>query len=157
VNALIGGWQVGTIFTHQTGQPATPQVGTDNSLIGMGNGNFDRPNRTGTSPYLSGNARTLSTWANLAAYSKPTGGTFGNTRRGSYSGPNFTNLDASLHKSLQMPYNEKHELSIRFEVFNALNHPNWNNPNLNITSSTFGRITSAGTLRQLQLAAKYDF
>jgi hypothetical protein len=56
-----------------------------------------------------------------------------------------------------MPYNEKHHLDIRFEAFNALNHPNWNNPNLNFSSSTFGRITGTRSMRQLQLAAKYQF
>ena len=56
-----------------------------------------------------------------------------------------------------MPYNEKHQLAIRFEAFNSLNHPNWNDPTMNYTSSTFGRITGTGTMRQLQLAAKYQF
>jgi hypothetical protein len=71
-----------------------------------------------------------------------------------------------LHKSFNMPYNEKHQLAIRFEAFNALNHPNWNNPTIsnvntalgkNPGSTTFGRITSTGSMRQLQLAAKYQF
>ena len=79
-------------------------------------------------------------------------------QRGSFTGPGFTNLDASLHKAFVMPYNEKHQLSIRFEAFNALNHPNWSMPNLNFSSSTFGRITNTSTLmRQLQLAIKYEF
>ncbi len=60
-----------------------------------------------------------------------------------------------------MPYNEKHRLSIRFEAFNALNHPNWGTPTLTTSSATFGRITGTatgtGALRQLQLAAKYEF
>jgi hypothetical protein len=57
-----------------------------------------------------------------------------------------------------MPYNEKHQLSIRFEAFNALNHPNWSNPNLSWTSSSFGKITgNSGSMRALQLAAKYQF
>jgi hypothetical protein len=60
-----------------------------------------------------------------------------------------------------MPYKERHLLSIRFEAFNALNHPNWNEPTLTYNSATFGRITGtvtgAGTMRQLQLAAKYQF
>jgi len=57
-----------------------------------------------------------------------------------------------------MPYNEKHQLAIRFEAFNSLNHPNWNNPgSLSLNSSTFGRITSTGSMRQLQLALKYQF
>jgi hypothetical protein len=157
LNAVIGGWQVGGIFTHQTGAVATPQVGFDNGSTGGQFGNFDRPNPTGKSPYLSGSARSLNVWVNKAAYVNAAPGFYGNLQRGSFTGPGITNLDASLHKSFLMPYNEKHQLSIRFEAFNALNHPNWGTPNLNVSSSTFGRITSAGTLRQLQLAAKYQF
>ncbi len=63
-----------------------------------------------------------------------------------------------------MPYNEKHQLSIRFEAFNSLNHPNWPLPTMNLGSSTFGRIngnsnpaTESPLMRQLQLAAKYQF
>jgi hypothetical protein len=48
-------------------------------------------------------------------------------------------------------------LAIRFEAFNALNHPNWNEPTLTLSSSTFGRIPSTAAMRQLQLAAKYQF
>ncbi len=157
LNALIGGWQVGGIFTHQTGAVATPLRGTDNSGIASAFGNFDRPNPTGTSPYLSGTARTLNTWVNKAAYVSAAPGFFGTLQRGSFTGPGITNLDASLHKVLNMPYNEKHQISIRFEAFNAFNHPNWNNPNVNFSSSTFGRITGTRSMRQLQLAAKYQF
>jgi hypothetical protein len=158
LDAVIGGWQVGGIFTHQTGQVGTPLLGVDNSGIAAAGGNFDRPNSTGVSPYLSGSARTLNDWVNKAAYATATAGFFGNVSRGSFRGPGFTNLDASLHKSFFMPYNEKHQLSIRFEAFNALNHPNWSNPTLTTTSSTFGRITGiTANMRQLQLAAKYQF
>ena len=149
---------MGGIFTHQTGAVATPQLGTDNSAIQGAGGNFDRPNSTGISPYLSGSARSLNDWVNKAAYKSAAPGFFGNVSRGSFTGPGFTSLDASLHKAFLMPYNEKHQLSIRFEAFNALNHPNWNTPTLNFSSSTFGRITgTANSMRQLQLAAKYHF
>lgn len=157
LNALIGGWQVGGTFTHQTGAVATPLDGFDNASISSPFGNFDRPNATGVSPYLSGSAKSVFTWVNPAAYQKATAGFFGTVQRGSFTGPGLTNLDASLHKQFQMPYNEKHQLSIRFETFNALNHPNWATPNLTLNSSTFGRIPNAGTMRQLQLAAKYQF
>jgi len=158
VDAVVGGWEVGGIFTHQTGQVGTPLLGIDNSSIAAAGGNFDRPNVTGASPYLSGSARTLNDWVNKAAYTPAAPGFFGDASRGSFTGPGFTNLDASLHKSFKMPYNEKHQLSIRFEAFNALNHPNWSNPTLTYTSSTFGRITgTTGNMRALQLAAKYQF
>jgi hypothetical protein len=157
LDAAIGGWQIGGIFTHQTGAVGTPLLGIDNASIASPFGNFDRPNPTGQSPYLSGSARTLNDWVNKAAYATATAGTFGSLQRGSFTGPGFTNLDASLHKAFNMPYNEKHQLAIRFEAFNSLNHPNWNNPNLSLSSSTFGRITTTAPLRQLQLAAKYQF
>ena len=172
VNMLIGGWQVGGSFTHQTGQITTPQYGGDNSGLGGLFGNFDRPNVTGISPYLPCNTKTVDSCANKAAYSQPgvivtlntktgptptnIGGLWGNATRGSVHGPGFTNLNASLHKSFVMPYSEKHHLDIRFEAFNALNHPNWGTPNLNYQSSAFGQV-GAGAMRQLQLAAKYQF
>jgi hypothetical protein len=163
VGEFAGGWQIGGIFTHQTGQVGTPLLGVDNSSIASPFGGFDRPNPTGTSPYVSGSARSVTNWVNKAAYATATAGTFGSLQRGSFTGPGFTNLDASLHKAFNMPYNEKHQLAIRFEAFNALNHPNWNNPTLSLSSSNFGRITNtAGPgvnagMRQLQLAAKYQF
>ena len=157
VGEFVGGWQIGGIFTHQTGAVGTPLLGVDNSSIASPFGAFDRPNLTGTSPYLTGSARSLNDWVNKLAYATPTAGTFGSMQRGSFTGPGFTNLDASLHKAFNMPYNEKHQLAIRFEAFNSLNHPNWNNPNLSLSSSTFGRIAGTAPLRQLQLAAKYQF
>jgi len=160
LDALIGGWQVGGTFTHQTGSVATILDGFDNASIASSFGNFDRPNPTGISPYLKGSARSLSAWINKAAYQDAPPGFFGTLHRGTFVGPGFTNLDAALHKQFAMPYNEKHQLSIRFEAFNALNHPNWGfatAANVTLNSSTFGRITSAGQLRQLQLAAKYQF
>jgi hypothetical protein len=163
VGEFVGGWQIGGIFTHQTGAVGTPLLGIDNASIASPFGNFDRPNPTGQSPYLTGSARTLNDWVNKGAFATATAGTFGSLQRGSFTGPGFTNLDASLHKAFNMPYNENHQLAIRFEAFNALNHPNWSNPTLSLSSATFGRITSTtgpapnGGLRQLQLAAKYQF
>jgi hypothetical protein len=46
---------------------------------------------------------------------------------------------------------------IRLDVFNVLNWTNYNNPNTTLSSSSFGKITSAGDPRILQLAAKFHF
>ena len=98
----------------------------------------------GRAPTSAEAQESLNTWVNKAAYAIAAPGNLRNLQRGSFTGPGLTNLDASLHKSFLMPYNEKHQLSIRFEAFNALNHPNWGTPNLNFSSSTFGRIGGAG-------------
>ena len=164
LNAAIGGWQLGGAFSHQTGAVATPLMGSDNAGIASPFGNFDRPNQTGTSPYMPCNTNTRNNCANLAAYAKPgvvvngtnIGGLFGNAQRGGFHGPGFTNLNASLHKNFNMPYNEKHQLAIRFDVNNALNHPNWGTPNITFNSSAFGQV-GVGGMRTMQLGAKYQF
>ena len=122
---------------------------------------MDRPNATGTGLFTSREREcaTERKRVNKAAYTPATPGFYGNVTRGSYTGPGVTNLDASLHKIFNMPYNEKHQLSIRFEPFNANKHPNWVAPKLNYSYSTFGEIyvRLTGSIRQLQLAAKYEF
>ena len=53
---------------------------------------------------------------------------------------------------------EAQTLQFRFEVFDILNHPNWNNPSTDPTSGSFGMVTGkSGDSRQLQLALKYIF
>ena len=54
-------------------------------------------------------------------------------------------------------------LQFRSERFNIFNHPNFDNPNVTETSSTFGKITSAGlqdtltSSRQIQFALRMVF
>jgi hypothetical protein len=48
-------------------------------------------------------------------------------------------------------------LQFRLELFNILNHPNWNNPNTDPTSGNFGLVTGKSSERQTQLALKYIF
>ncbi len=52
---------------------------------------------------------------------------------------------------------EKMALEIRGDFFNIVNHGNWNNPALAITSATFGQITTFSTPRIIQLSAKFLF
>jgi hypothetical protein len=71
-------------------------------------------------------------------------------------GPDTLNFDAEVHKQFHMIYNDNHQLKIRLEAFNVLNHPNFGLPSLNILRG-FGVISSAGPMRQMQLGAKYVF
>ena len=167
LNAIIGGWQTGGTMTVQGGVPVNLTIGgVDNSSTDEA---YDRPN------YVSGpiNASSQSTadWYNRAAFVEAPPGQFGNVGRNTATAPGIFALDAELHKAWHMPFNERHQLTLRFEAFNVLNHPNWGEPNPNIlagavtpgqpstaTHSGFGVISgTAVAMRQLQLGLKYTF
>lgn len=152
LNAVVGGWQIGSIITVQSGFPITVVSGRDQSNTGAG---FDRPNATGIAPNDIDN-RTTQKWFNTAAYVLQPFGTFGNVGRNTLIGPSIFGWDASLLKDFN--FNEQHRLQFRWEAFNVPNHPNWSNPNTTVTSSAYGSIGGTRTnMRQMQLALKYIF
>ena len=72
-----------------------------------------------------------------------------------FYGPGSWNLDVALQKSVAIF--ERGRLTFRGEAFNALNHAQYNNPNTNISGSSFGQITSANPAREVQVAIRLDF
>jgi hypothetical protein len=87
-------------------------------------------------------------------------GTYGTSERNLLEGPGFANLDFSVTRSFRIPkgpFAETQALQFRSEFFNVLNHPNFNVPTASVSSSSFGRITSAQSPRILQFALKFIF
>ena len=91
----------------------------------------------------------LNTRSTLLAVAGPSGapvlvnsapGQLGNLALGSIIGPGINQLDLSLTKRFTI--NERFSFELRSTAQNALNHPQWGNPNLNINSTTFGHITT---------------
>jgi hypothetical protein len=150
--ALLGGWQVSTIISKSSGFPRTVFVGTDRSNTGGGQ---DRPNTTGLDPNLSGDQQSISRWFNTDAYTLNALGTFGNAGRDTVIGPGITNVDASIIRNFR--FGAKY-LQLRFEAFNALNNPIWNDPNATLTSPLYGTINNTRKpMRELQLGLKFVF
>ena len=64
--------------------------------------------------------------------------------------------DLSLIKTFA--FNDTTKLQLRGEFLNAFNHPQFSDPNLDPTSSSFGKVTSQANLpRNIQLAVKLIF
>ena len=65
------------------------------------------------------------------------------------------NVELSLAKNFRIT--EGSRLQLRAEMFNALNHVNLGGPNGSISSPQFGRITSAGGMRSMQVGMRFQF
>ena len=153
LDAIIGGWQLGSIITVQSGFPITVVNGADTSNTGAF---FDRPNATGQNPQVS--SVTTENAFNTSAFAIQPRGTYGTVGRNTLIGPSFIRWDFSTLKNFKMPYKESHNLQFRFEAFNFPNHPNWGNPDTNIQSGNFGKIRGTrGDMRNLQMALRYTF
>jgi hypothetical protein len=70
----------------------------------------------------------------------PAPGTLGTLRTNSLEGPGEFSVDLNLVKRVVIK--ESKNLEIRIDAINALNHPNFGNPNTNINSNNFGQITT---------------
>ena len=86
--------------------------------------------------------------------------------RNQLRGDGYFSTDMGLGKSWHMPYNEAHQFSARWEVFNITNTPKFNVASINVTpdvTSTFGQYTAAysgcenQTGRCMQLTLHYSF
>src|SRR5207248_499204 len=123
VQALAGGWQINTIGTFQTGLPFTPTMQTSNLNTGTGS---QFPNRIASGELPSG-ARSIDRWFDASAFVAPPAYVFGNSGRNILYGPGTRQIDLSLFKSFA--FAESRRLEFRAEAFNALNTPQFNNPN----------------------------
>jgi hypothetical protein len=56
-----------------------------------------------------------------------------------------------------VPIGSTVKFQIRAEIYNLFNNVNYGNPNSSFGSASFGRITSAGNMRQVQLGGKIYF
>src|SRR5690606_36253180 len=74
---------------------------------------------------------------------------------GGLMGPGQLSFNASLSKRIDVT--ESMYFTLRADVINVLNKPQWNNPNTNINSVSFGRITGAGGDRTVTINARFDF
>ncbi len=126
--------------------------GRDNSLTGV---NLDRPNLVATSGTYNANWGPGLQYINPANFSQNAAGTFGNLGRDAVRGPAQVNVDASL--SRLFAFRERVRLEARGEAFNVINHTNFGNPTVTLTSANFGRILTANDPRIFQFAMKLIF
>jgi hypothetical protein len=85
----------------------------------------------------------------------PAPGQIGTLGRNTLIGPGSINLDMDLIKRIKLT--ESKTFEFRVDAVNVLNHPNFGSPNVNINSTSFGRITSASGARRFTINARLNF
>ena len=167
--AIVGGWQLSGVWLYESGIPFTPSyldcgrdadTGPCRANL-VGNASLDNPTRdqwyaiatagTSGSGCLASTTPTSELNANgctRGPWSRPAAGSFGNATRNGFFGPRMFNADASLNKSFHL--GERVNAQFRAELFNAFNHVNLGQPNIQVDSPTAGKITALATLAQMR-------
>ena len=169
INRLIGDWQLAGVTIFQSGPFLTPYQQTvdpanTNILTTVGQARPDQ--LANVSLYAS--RRTTSQWLNPNAFpymnlqnSEGNGiGRFGNAPVGGVVGPGTNNFSLSLLKSLS--FAEKGKFQFGLEAANVFNHRNYEPPNMQVDSASFGSITALQTAegagpRSLELTGRINF
>lgn len=152
IDSVLGGWAWSGILTAESGLPISIQPAVNN----VGFGFNQRPNVvTGVSPIPQN--QSINDWLNAAAFSQPAAYTFGDAPRffSNIHGPKYFGWDMGIQKWWNVT--ESKRIQFRFEMFNALNHPDFFQPDTNLGDLNFGKITSAYQARTAQFAGKFYF
>ena len=125
VNHIIGGWSINGIYTFMTGERFSVRSGAFTS-------NFSHQSRAAlTGPIPEAKVQDVTgiigpaVFPNASAFALPAPGSDG-AGRNIFQGPSYWNLDLGFNKRFSLT--ERFKLNFRMEMFNALNHPNFDNP-----------------------------
>jgi len=163
---LLSSWQLGTLLQLNSGLPFTTTIAGD--PLGLNSAQrYDFPDRLNLpgcgNPVNPGNAID---YIKLSCFAAPVPATrLGDAGRNVARGPGLIDWDASLFKNIPVArLSDSFRIQFRFEMFNALNHTNFNPPtstSLQLFTQALTPIASAGNLtststtsRQLQFAIK---
>jgi hypothetical protein len=157
VHTAFSGWQVGGIWTLQSGAPFTVNLSSDVANNGEPlSAPSQRPNLT-CDP--NSGPKTTAQWFNTACFSLPAQFTYGNAGRDIVMGPGLDNFDATIQN--EFPVHENIKLQFRLDIFDFFNHPNFNSPvgagRMFSASPSFGSITSAQDPRDMQFSLRLVF
>jgi hypothetical protein len=155
-SAIAGGWKINGVVSKFTGLPFTP-VASATSL----NAAFNTQVANQINPTVAtlGGIGKFSKYFDTTAFAPVTTAAFGNAGRNSLRGPGHGEIDLGISRTF--PITERGHLELRGEGFNIANTPYFAVPGNNVSSSSFGYITStfgsAADSRVLRVTGKLTF
>jgi hypothetical protein len=175
VRMLIGGWQLSTVMTFQSGRPFTVFCGDPFAAVRNSQGaivgnsgcdynadghNYDRPNIPAASVTTDGRSTGdyLTGVFARSDFPVPGLGQNGTLGRNAFRGPGYANIDLALTRSVRLQFGSTGtNLQFRAEAFNVLNRVNLGQPEGNLANPAFGRSTSAYPGRGVQFGTRMEF
>lgn len=164
---VLGGWQVNTIFSYESGRPFTVfnTVADYNADGGGGTqgGGYDRPDipAFGNSIGCPGPDQFVRGVFQASDFPAPNPGPNGNLGRNTFCGPNYKSVDFSLVKNFPARFlGEAGRIQFKAEAFNVFNRANLYLPIIDLAAAsatginTFGQSVQAFTPRELQFGLK---
>jgi hypothetical protein len=152
LHSLLGGWQLASLGSFQTGQPFTVNSIFDVNL----DGNLtDRLNSTSGITRTGDRRQPLRLTGDPLSMIAPIGQD-GKVGRNTFRAGNVLDLNASLLKSIS--FGERKSLSFRMDAFNFINRANYGIPVRLLEAPGFGQATNTvTTARRIQFALKLSF
>jgi hypothetical protein len=157
VGRIIGGWQVAGSIQRMSGMPLS--IAASSALLNPF-GFTVRANSVPGQPTVFHKSHFnpyTDLYLNPAAFAEPPDWQLGNTARtlSGTRGPIQATDLLSLQKQMQI--HERFQVVLRADASNPFNVVRWNNPDTNLTDSTFGVVSgsSDGRIMQLQLSLKF--
>lgn len=166
--AILGNWSLAGIATIQSGSALTIAATNSSNAFGISQDRAQLSGACSTGQLVnSGSMESkLNAYFDAACFTTaPVVGAdgiatgFGNSATGMVDGPGQANLDVAFTKTMLLRWPvDKCTLQFRAEFFNALNHPQFANPDTNFSSPTFGLISNtAVNARVGQIALRFEF
>jgi hypothetical protein len=147
---LLEGWMLSGNFNATSGTPLTARV--SGNLVNTG----------GTAAFGSGRAEATGLpidgdpYFNLAAFTLPPAGQYGDAGRNTIPGLFRTSLSASLGRAFRFAETRR-QLQLRINTNNTFNHVTITNIGTTVNSSTYGLPTSASGTRTVNLTLRFNF
>jgi hypothetical protein len=157
MDAVLGNWQVNLIERITSGFPIFITTSNNQTLVSFANNgnNAIRPNQV-CSGKLSD--PTPGKWFDTDCFAPPPSGQLGTANRSPLYGPGFVNTDFSVVKQFPLLPERGVNLEFRAEFFNLFNHPQFFQPDSDLASGTFGKISqTVNNARLTQFALKLRF
>ena len=154
LRGVANGWSLSGIVSFTSGAPLSINSGKDWNA----DGSNDRADYVGGDITLDpgrSRADVLKRYFNTAAFAQPQAGSEGNAGRGILEGPGYRNVNLAIFRNFKL--RERMRLEAKAEANNAFNLVNLGNPDTNLSNVTFGTITGAGGMRNIQVGLRLAF